>query len=79
MKPLLHDMGQCRFARAGEAGKPEHYALVVVLRLAALSGDGGMVPDGIAAFHIFLVCFLGAVSTQWMLFTVCGDTVCMVA
>ena len=40
-------MGQGGLARAGQAGKPDDGAAMVVLRFAARAGDGGVMPDGV--------------------------------
>ncbi len=50
IESILQGVGQGGFARAGEAGEPDHGALVPVLLLAQVTGDGGLVPNNVAAF-----------------------------
>lgn len=54
---IFHGMRQRGLARAGQAGEPEDYTLVVVLGLAMFAGDGGVVPDGVAASIVWQVVF----------------------
>jgi len=47
MQLFFDSMGQRGFGRARKAGEPDDGAAMAVLRLAARTGDGGVVPNDI--------------------------------
>ena len=68
IKFLCHGVGQGRFARGGEAGIPEHHALVMVEGFALFAIDRGRVPDDIIIGFIYGIPVLVSQKALYILF-----------